>query len=176
MVRHIAVGHYSHPVHRTVASVIHIDVVLTAGAWQTLEIGEPIGRAWSGAAATGDGGIAVAGFGPEADIAVQRLGADLTPGWTIYEEGAFGTRIDALAGGPGGALAVVGRDDELGRAFVRVLAADGATVWTSVISGDGEDPTTWARAVEFGPDCVVAMGSAMSSGQPRMWLRRFTLD
>ena len=107
---------------------------------------------------------------------MQRLGADLTPGWTIYEEGAFGTRIDALAGGPGGALAVVGRDDELGRAFVRVLAADGATVWTSVISGDGEDPTTWARAVEFGPDCVVAMGSAMSSGQPRMWLRRFTLD
>lgn len=142
------------------------------GAFQSLAVEDLVGRAWTGAASTGDGGVVVAGFGPEADIIVQRLGADLTPTWTIYEEGAFGSQLEAAAGAPDGTIAVVGRDDDLGRAFVRRLAADGATVWTSVISGDDADPATWPRAVEFGPDCVVALGGSGS----RIWLRRFALD
>lgn len=146
------------------------------GAMQSIAIGDEIGRAWNGIASTGDGGFAVGGFGPEDDIVVHRLGADLSPAWTLYEENAFGSEIEAIAGDPNGALAVVGRDNDLDSAFVRRLTADGTAVWTSVINSDGQDPKTWPRAIEFGPDCVVALGNSSSSGQSRMWLRRFAID
>lgn len=157
---------------RTFEGIINAD-----GEWQSRTVGDDPGRAWLAAAPTGDGGVVLAGFGPAADIVVRRLDPTLEPQWTIYEENTLGTRALAVAGGPGGALAVAGTDYELPGAFVRRLTADGEPVWTSVFSADADDYSNETVALAFGPDFIVALGNESSAEQPpQFWVRKFAID
>lgn len=102
----------------------------------SLDLDEQVGRGWNTVAAVGPAGdLVLAGFGPDDDIVVRRLGADRTELWTHYEVGSVGQTALGVAAGPGEAMAIAGKDWLDGsNALVRRHDGGGSIAWTSVFA------------------------------------------
>lgn len=149
------------------------------GATRSFEFGDLPDRRWNAVAPTDDGGVVLAGFGPEADMVVERRGPDLTAQWTRQDEDSLGTQANGVASGPAGALAITGFDLEQRAGLIRRLDADGATVWTVVLDelDELDDGQRYPVTLEFGSDFLVVLGhDGGNHGSTQPWVRRFTAD